>query len=213
MLAGGSMATFTSLFRSFRQRLRQPSLRAHLIALVLLALVPVLVFSAWLVALQARSERAAVENGLRETSRALAVAVDREVDGWITTLQALAVARNLEERDLTRFHSQATSLLPTRPGWLAILLLDPEGRQLMNTLRPVGAVLPFSGDRESFREVIRTRRPAVGNMLMSRVTGDRIVGVGVPVVAGGAVTAVLVGVFDINTVGAVLARHELPASW
>lgn len=207
------MSTATSPFRRLRQRLRQPSLRAHLIALVLLALVPVLVFAAGLMVVQARNERAAVEKGLLETTRALAVAVDREVDGWITTLQALAILRDLDARVLRRFHAQATRLLPTRPGWLAILLLDPEGRQLVNTLRPVGAALPFSGDREAFREVIRTRRPTVGNMLVSRVTGDRIVGVGVPVLRGGVVTSVLVGVFDINAVGAVLARQELPALW
>ncbi|HUF93685.1 MAG TPA: ATP-binding protein, partial [Candidatus Limnocylindria bacterium] len=207
------MSTATVRSGSLRQRVRRPSLRAHLVALVLLALVPVLVFSAGLVVAQARAERAAVENGLEDTARALAVAVDREVDGWITTLQALATSRDLEAGSLEAFHAQATRLLPTRSGWQAILLLDAEGRQLMNTLRPLGAPLPFSGDREAFREVVRTRRPTVGNMLVSRVTGDRIVGLGVPVLRGRALTAVLVGVFDIDAVGAVLGRQELPRSW
>src|SRR5688500_17841185 len=156
-------------------RLQQASLRLHLIVLVLLAIVPVLVFCAGLMVMQARSERAAVQKGLTETTRALAVALDREVEGWTATLEALALSRNLQERSLSRFHAEATRLLSARPGWLAILLIDPEGRQLVNTQRPMGAPLPFSGDREAFREVIRTRRPVVGNMLLSRLTGDRIV--------------------------------------
>jgi signal transduction histidine kinase/ActR/RegA family two-component response regulator len=207
------MSTVASALRHLRQRVRQPSLRVHLIILVLFALIPVLAFSAGLMVLQARSERAAVEEGLQDTAHALTVAVDREVEGWTTTLQALALSHDLEQGALRRFHTQATRLLSTRPGWLAILLVDPEGRQLMNTLRPVGAPLPFSGDRDAFREVIRTRRPTVGNMLVSRVTGDRIVGVGVPVLRRDVVTAVLVGIFDVHAMDAVFARAALPASW
>ena len=212
MLADVPMRT-TSAFPGLRHRLRQPSLRAYLIALVILAVVPVLVFSAGLVMVQARNERAAVDHRLRETTRALAVAMDREVDGWITTLQALAISRNFEEGALPRFHEQATRLLPTRRGWLAIVLIDGTGRQLVNTLQPAGARLPPAGDREAFMEVMRTRRPAVTGMVVSRLTGARVVVAAVPVLRGGVVTAVLVGVFDIDAVSAVLARHEVPASW
>src|SRR5688572_17272672 len=96
---------------------------------------------------QARHERAAVDNRLRETTRALAVAVDREADGWITTLQALATSASLEQGALPRFHTQATRLLPTHSGLLAIVLIDPSGRQAVNTLRAMGEPLPSADDR------------------------------------------------------------------
>ena len=62
------------------------SLRSHLLALVVVTLVPVLVFSVALVVALARHEREAVERGSRETARALSVAVDQQIEGAIAAL-------------------------------------------------------------------------------------------------------------------------------
>jgi hypothetical protein len=55
------------------------SLRFHLIALVVVALVPLLLFSGWLITQQSKAERMAIEKHLLDTAKELAVDVDREV--------------------------------------------------------------------------------------------------------------------------------------
>lgn len=55
------------------------SLRAHLVAPVVAALLPVLLFSGFVVVLLAREQRVNVERGLRQTARALAQAVDEQI--------------------------------------------------------------------------------------------------------------------------------------
>src|SRR5262245_59338952 len=72
------------------------SIRAHLVVLVLAALLPVLLFATVLVVYRAREERAAIENGMRDTARALATAVDRELVSSITALRAFAASQHLE---------------------------------------------------------------------------------------------------------------------
>ena len=56
------------------------SLRSHLLALVLAALVPVLVFSGVLVFVLARHEQGSVERGSRGTARALSAVAGRIAD-------------------------------------------------------------------------------------------------------------------------------------
>src|SRR5919108_718018 len=61
-------------------------LRRHLMMLVVAAIVPVLVFATIMVIVFGRGERASTERGLRDTTRALTLAVDREIE---TSMKAL----------------------------------------------------------------------------------------------------------------------------
>src|SRR5215475_8876053 len=93
--------------------------RTHL---VLAALVPVLVFAGTMVGLFAAEQRRQTEQGLQETTRALATAVDRELSSAIATLEALAV--DLEAGALDAFHARALRVAAQHPGWSAIGVFD-----------------------------------------------------------------------------------------
>jgi uncharacterized membrane protein len=54
-------------------------LQSHLITLVLMALLPLVLFSVFMVLMFAQEERRTTERGMRKTVRALALAVDRVV--------------------------------------------------------------------------------------------------------------------------------------
>ena len=62
--------------RRLRERRGVFPLRYHLIALVVIALVPTLIFAGIVVGSLGREQRASVENGLQTTVRALAIATD-----------------------------------------------------------------------------------------------------------------------------------------
>ena len=71
---------------------RLPSLRRHLVVLVLVTLAPLLAFAVWLVFRVNAQERALLEHGLEETAEALSTAVDREVDAVGDALHRLREA-------------------------------------------------------------------------------------------------------------------------
>src|SRR3990172_650490 len=86
-------------------------LPGHLLVLVCAALPPVLLFGVVLAALFARGERLETERGLRSAARALSVALHREFETHIRSLQILATADELDRRDL-----RPLPTLPPPPG-------------------------------------------------------------------------------------------------
>ncbi len=78
-------------------------LRAHLIALVLAVLLPMIAFSALAIVMLDRYQRTNTERAAVELARALMTAVDEALRSTITTLEALVTVRSLEEEDLRAF--------------------------------------------------------------------------------------------------------------
>jgi hypothetical protein len=74
-------------------------LRAHLGALILGTLLPMVAFSALVLGWVQRQTREATERGPLDTARAISVAVDRELGGTIAALKLLATSEHLGSRD------------------------------------------------------------------------------------------------------------------
>jgi|GEM_PF-512499 len=179
-------------------------LRSHLVVLVLIALLPVLVFAAVMVALFGRQEQRAIERGLLATTRALAVAVDRDVEASITTLLALATSEHLDSGDLRAFHRQLERVQPTQHGWRRAFLLDAGGR----TLLPAGGA-PSVADREYFRRVTRTRRPFVSDLIHDRVADEPTIVIAVPVIRGDRLLHVLGVALDLRELNRIFADQAV----
>src|SRR3989304_5366840 len=113
-------------------------LRVHLVSLVCAALLPVLVFGVVLAALFARGERVETERELRAAARALSLALPRESETHVRSLQILATADELDRRDLGRFHALAARAVEASPAWEAVMLVDPGGEQLVGRPAPPG---------------------------------------------------------------------------
>ncbi len=193
-------------------RARRLSIRAYLVVLVLAALLPVLLFATILVVHRAREERAAVEHGMRDTARALATAVDRELASSITALQAFAAAQPLESHDLRTFYDDARRVVATHPNWVAVALSTPAGTQLLNTLHAMGTPLPPSLDPESFDRLVDTGQPMVGSLIRGPVSGFWHYPVRVPVRRGGRLDYVLTAVVSTQAISDLLKAQRLPAA-
>src|SRR5687768_5989104 len=103
-----------------------------------------------LIAWSVHDHRAAVERGAVETARALRTAVDRELDSTITSLQAVAAGTVFGHGDAAEIHVELARLLPTQPDWVNIVVVVPEGREVVNLYRNPGEPLPPIQDRLSF---------------------------------------------------------------
>src|SRR5918911_4384520 len=70
-------------------------LRRHLVLLVLGAVAPILAFAIWTVVTLNAERRTSIERGLRDTTAALAIAIDRELGATLTALEALGASADL----------------------------------------------------------------------------------------------------------------------
>ena len=185
-------------------------LRWLLLALVLAVAVPTLAVGLVATWQAATGERDAAEARLRDTARALALAVDREINTYRSTLAGLAGAVTLDgpAPDLAAFEvtaRRAQAVLDT-----SLILVDAASlRQLINTsLRP--GERPGPAPAASFRAAVETRRPVVTDLVSAAVAGQPLVGVGVPVEREGEVRFVLAARLDPGRLHGMLAAQNLP---
>src|SRR5690242_12479525 len=189
------------------------TLRSHLIALVLVPVLPLLVFSAIVLALAAGSEREATERGLGATTYAVGTAIDHTLDNAIGALEVLASSELLDAGDLSGFHRVAARALEGQRGWLSVAVIDPSGRQLLNTLRPTGSELPPPADEGTVAAVLSRRMPVVSDLISRDLPGRAHVVIAVPVLRDATLRGALLGAIDAATLARVLEAQQLPHDW
>ncbi len=189
-------------------------LRSHLITLVVGALAPVLVFSVAMVILFWNQERYAVEQGMRETARALAVAVERELESSVTAMEAFATARSLDSGNLAEFYDQAARVAASREAWQSIALVNPAGEQLIDTLVPFGGKSPARpADRSYIQQVVDTHRPAISDLIPGPAGKGHVVIIAVPVRRDGKLFYVLTVALDLKALERILQQQKIPDRW
>jgi len=197
-----------------RLRLARPrSLRSNLILLVVVAFLPLLAFAVVMVVLSARSERAIFERGATERTRALVTAVDAELKSSIATLQALATSDQLDRSDLRGFYDEAARVLKSQPGWRTVIVSLPSGQSLLNLLRPLGAELGTVVEQRSFNQVLKTLKPAAGDILFGPLTRGYDFVIRVPVMRDAGIKYVLSAVISGRSIDALLSPQRLPENW
>ena len=181
-------------------------LRSHLVALVLVALVPVLGFTALVMRENARLQLAATERGMRDTASAVARTVDKELETVITALEALGQSEHLDTMNLASFYELCDRVTRTQ-GWVNVLLFEADGRALMQTSVPLGTPRPPTRRPELLAELREHRRPAISN-LFDGSSERNIVAVYVPVVRDNAVRFVLTAGLRAATFGELLRAQQ-----
>src|SRR5712691_1963567 len=195
-----------------RMKIRGVTIRSQLVLLVLGTVIPVLAFAAVSLIVFNKHTREATGQGLVETARALSVAIDQQVAASTSLLEALAASDQLRRGDLEKFYRTAREVLATQPRWQSIVLLTPDGRQLLNTASPFGATLPRTGDPELIARVAKTRAPAVSDLFVGNFSRRLLIAAAVPVVRDGSAVYVLGATFAPTSLTEVLLQQRLPPS-
>ncbi|HYX39235.1 MAG TPA: ATP-binding protein [Oligoflexus sp.] len=147
------------------RRLRNPySLSWHLVALVLAAMIPFFIFSAYMVDRLVILERQTSERNLRREAQKLRVSVDQEFKTSIRTLQALGTSASLQRNDLKSFYEDMLRVKDSQPSWEIISVHNSAGQLVMASSREYGEKLPFAPKRNSVLRVIATGQPVVGTI-------------------------------------------------
>ena len=187
------------------------SIRFWLLRLVLVCVLPAWAMTTWSIVTSSLRERAAWEHSAVDTARALVQSVDHELAGSIIGLRALAASPFLASRDFENFHRQGLEALANFGG-SNIVVLDPTGRQLINTSMPFGTPLPRQEMEQKVVEVFQTARPSVTDLFVG-LDGQPRVAIMVPIIENGGVAYVLgMGMLP-EHLGEILDGAKLPEHW
>jgi signal transduction histidine kinase len=189
---------------------RPLSVRSYLLGLILVVLIPLLGFSAYLVIRAAQHEQELLAETVRGRTHEFARTFERELATLRTHLFIIANIGTVEGEGFASFYSRAHSDME-RHG-MAVILSDLSGNELLNTRAPLGATLPPLADPEAIRRVATTREPEVSDLTINPVTNRPAVWLSVPVFEGRDLAYVAsMNVFPALT--SLLDQLQLPHDW
>jgi PAS domain S-box-containing protein len=207
-------ATVTGMPKLPGRGLRRLSLRARLVLLVVATIVPLTAFT---LARRYFDYQKAIESAGHETltlARSLRVAVEKDLQARITILQVLARSSSLREGNVDAFRLDAEAVVADQFSGSSILLLLPDGQQVMNTRLPQGAPLPARPSLKSLRQVLAIGRPAVSDVFQGTVVQGPLVSIDVPVRRSeGTITYVLSLNPSFDAFADTIRRQQLPEGW
>ncbi|WP_456639674.1 ATP-binding protein [Bradyrhizobium sp. USDA 10063] len=188
--------------------------RRPLILLVMAAAIPLVLFAGWVVFLNARQERNDSRIAAFETLDRVVTRLSSELSLQVQIAETLAASATLDKPDLSSFYLEALRVKEARPLWETIELVDPEGNQVLNLLRPIGADLGATADRENFERILRTRKAAIGGIgPLGPISGKRLVALRAPVERNDELKFVLTIALVPDAVSQILKGAGAPPGW
>ncbi|HEX7589172.1 MAG TPA: hybrid sensor histidine kinase/response regulator, partial [Anaerolineae bacterium] len=185
------------------------SLRARLILLVLLALLPAFVLALYGDLQQRRLETLQVQDNALRLARSIASDQARLLDSAHQLLAVLAQLPQLHSRDMAPCNLLMAGLLKQYPVYANLGAADPNGDVFCSGVplqNPVNI-----GDRAYFLNALQTRDFAAGEYQVGRITGIPGLNTGFPVLAESGVQAVVFASMDLIWFNQIAAEAQIPA--
>jgi len=187
-------------------------IRTSLILLAAACLLPGALMSTYFIVVDYRQRcDEALQNAVA-SARSIAAALDRDLASVEAGLRVMATAPSLLASDLPAFYTRAKEALPYQ-HINNYVLIEPDGRQVLNTLRPWGTPLPTVGGPPSLQGIFDHDTMVLTDLFLGPVTGKHIIGMGVPVHLNGRIIYSLnAGIFPERMTRLLQAQH-LPKNW
>ena len=182
----------------------------YIAAAVLALLVPLILLAGIWIRQEFTKTQRDLEEYLEGRATALSQRVEAEIQQEITVLQAIAALPSLDEPNLPEFHREAARMIAAMPQWAVIGLVDVEtGKEVVNTLRPVGTDPPDATAPDDVKAVAAARRPSVRTRLPESegLFSDHAIFLYVPVIRDGAARYVLVAGARAATIQTILGEQ------
>lgn len=187
---------------------RLSSLRVRLALLVIAAVVPALLLVVFDFLAQRRETTAEAYGNALRVARAVAADQDQLIETTRQLLTAMALHPEVRSLEASKCSALAARLLS--PIFANLGASTPDGDIFCSALPLTGRV--NNADRAYFRRAMETRRFAVGEFQIGRITGVPTINTGYPLLdQSGRVRAVLFAAVDLREMSAPLAKTDLPA--
>lgn len=191
---------------------RRYSLKASLLLLAALCVLPAAAVNGWLLYEHHTLRRAQAEQSTLLMARQVVADLENELTAIESALKVLATAPELMNGDLAGFHRRASAALVAGTVYNYILT-DRQGRQVLNTLVPPGDPLPDTGTPPQLAQVFSEEHTVLTDLFMGPVVRRPALAMGVPVQRDGEVVYSLnIGLAParLNT---LLGQQPLPQGW
>jgi len=140
------------------------SQKVHLVIVSVLAtLIPLVLFTGFWIRHELAQSQRDMEQFLSGRAEALSQRLDGEIKQQLVALKTLSALPSLEEQSLAGFYAAALRVATTLPDWAVIGVVDPTGRQLLNTGYPFGANLEGTASADVLQRVTTTRGPIISS--------------------------------------------------
>jgi signal transduction histidine kinase/CheY-like chemotaxis protein len=182
------------------------TLRRRILLFAVFLLLPAIAGGAFLVAATYGRERAALENTLRDTTRAMSLVVDREFERRAAILRLLAASASLQRWDLENLDREARAAVLGLGGQVAIYDRDT---QFINTMLPPGAKLPLARNLPvQFAE----KNIELSDLFTGTVTRRRLMAMNAGVRVRGKLYNVSISILP-GELQQIIDEQRLPAGW
>ncbi|MEW6023402.1 MAG: ATP-binding protein [Pseudomonadota bacterium] len=185
-------------------------IRAYLYLMAAAIMIPVVVFAGLTLRQLQQAETGAALDGVAQSAQRVAMLVDDELADAEVHLRALAASPALAAGNLAAFREEAVNAPHGSSSW--IVLLDEQGRQLVNTVAPPGTVLPAESSHPNIAILFSQQRALATDLVAGRVSGRLMTYLALPVSSGGRRYALAAG-FSNGHFRRHLGAGGMPADW
>ena len=112
--------------------------------------------------------------------RLLRSAIELRIANVIEDLEVLTRSPALQKNNLSEFREHAIEVVNVI-GAIGIVLVEPDGQQIMSTRQAIGAVLPKRASLETQNRAFQTGTLQVSDLVYSAADGQPIISVEAPV--------------------------------
>ncbi|MGJ9416155.1 PAS domain-containing protein [Massilia sp. CMS3.1] len=195
------------------RRTSLPSIRSKLLTLVLASVLPIVLgciaflHDAW------EREADHVARDAATLTRAVAAALERDLESAETAARVVAAWPTLAPGTLGQFHAQARALLRPEFPVSYFALSGADGRPLLDTRNAFGAALPSTPNQASIEAVLRRGDARVSSLYRPSPGLPFVFSSDVPVWRDGKVAYVLSSQVRPKRIADLLGAQHLPPGW
>jgi PAS domain S-box-containing protein len=197
----------------FSQGRSLPSIRSKLVILVLACAAPIVAGYFAFAHDADRRERIHIAQDADMIARALAAAVDRDLDSAATAARVLANQGSLESGDLAAFQRAARRLLRPEFPVAGFELSGADGRAVLDARHPLGAPVLDNGNEADVRAVFASGDAVTSGLHRSSPGQPWVASITVPVWREGRVAYALSVELRPQRMTELLAGQQLPERW
>lgn len=187
------------------------SIRAYILALVGLTILPLIAFSLYLLYSIQASERARLGRIVEREAATVAARTAQQLRDMLLTLRLLESAPELDAHDFRGFHARAQAALDSSRYFL--IAVSADGQQLLNTRVDFGTALGKTADPETFAAAIAEARPIVSGAFFGRVAQEKVFNVVLPLLPDAAPAAALILTENASALSSTLNVEPLFPAW
>ncbi|MGN6578832.1 MAG: sensor domain-containing diguanylate cyclase [Bordetella sp.] len=161
-----------------------PSIRTRLAWLIVLAILPALAVPALLIWSDYVQARDRTYQSAFDAATQIAAEFDQQLSRQEAVIRALATSPDLDTGNLGSFYQQAQAVVQ---GSVLekVILAEPGGKRLLNTLVPLGTQVPGELDAERSFELQHYDDAVVSPVIVGKLTHRPLFSISVPVVRNG----------------------------